>query len=74
MTRFAIAGAEIFDGSKRRAQHAVIVDHARILDVVPESLHQRVPLIIGSTEDVRLYEKFCREAVAAEKNAEKVTQ
>jgi fructose-1,6-bisphosphatase I len=35
----------------------------RILDVVPESLHQRVPLIIGSTEDVRLYEKFCRETV-----------
>jgi fructose-1,6-bisphosphatase I len=37
----------------------------RILDVVPQSLHQRVPLIIGSTDDVRLYEKFCREAVAA---------
>jgi fructose-1,6-bisphosphatase I len=35
----------------------------RILDVVPTSLHQRVPLIIGSTDDVRLYEKFCREAV-----------
>jgi fructose-1,6-bisphosphatase I len=46
----------------------------RILDVVPESLHQRVPLIIGSTEDVRLYEKFCREAVAAEKSAESVTR
>jgi fructose-1,6-bisphosphatase I len=45
----------------------------RILDIVPESLHQRVPLIIGSTEDVRLYEKFCREAVASEKNAESVT-
>ena len=37
----------------------------RILDVVPTSLHQRVPLIIGSTDDVRLYEKFCREAVKA---------
>ena len=37
MTRFAIAGAEIFDGTKRRAQHAVIVDNARILDVVPEA-------------------------------------
>src|SRR5678810_1269988 len=36
----------------------------RILDVQPTSLHQKVPLIIGSTEDVRLYEKFCREAVA----------
>lgn len=38
MGRFAIAGAEIFDGSKRRPQHAVIVDGARILDVVPESV------------------------------------
>jgi N-acetylglucosamine-6-phosphate deacetylase len=38
MTRFAIAGAEIFDGSKRRAQHAVMVDGARILDVVPEAV------------------------------------
>jgi len=38
MTRFAIAGAEIFDGSKRRAQHAVIVDGTQILDVVPESV------------------------------------
>ena len=36
----------------------------RILDIVPESLHQRVPLIIGSTDDVQLYEKFCREAIA----------
>ncbi len=38
MTRFAIAGAEIFDGTKRRAQHAVMVDGTRILDVVPESV------------------------------------
>ena len=36
----------------------------RIMEVMPESLHQRVPLIIGSTEDVQLYEKFCRESVA----------
>jgi len=38
MTRFAIAGAEIFDGTKRRPQHAVIVDNAHILDVVPEAV------------------------------------
>lgn len=38
MTRFAITGAEIFDGTKRRPQHAVMVDGARILDVVPESV------------------------------------
>jgi len=34
-----------------------------ILDIVPNELHQRVPLIIGSSEDVKLYEQF----VAAEK-------
>jgi fructose-1,6-bisphosphatase I len=45
----------------------------RILDIVPESLHQRVPLIIGSTEDVRLYEKFCKDAEAAAKKIETVT-
>lgn len=38
MTRFAIAGAEVFDGTKRRPQHAVIVDGDRILDIVPESV------------------------------------
>ena len=37
MTRFAIAGAEIFDGSKRWPGHAAIVDGARILNVVPEA-------------------------------------
>ena len=30
----------------------------RILDIKPESLHQRVPLFIGSKEDVELFEKF----------------
>jgi len=30
----------------------------RILDIKPESLHQRVPLFIGSREDVELFEKF----------------
>ncbi|MBD2312702.1 class 1 fructose-bisphosphatase [Desertifilum sp. FACHB-1129] len=29
-----------------------------ILDVVPEKLHQRTPLVIGSTEDVALVESF----------------
>jgi N-acetylglucosamine-6-phosphate deacetylase len=38
MTRFAIAGAGIFDGTKRRAQHAVIVENTHILDIVPEAL------------------------------------
>lgn len=30
----------------------------RILDIQVESIHQRVPLVIGSTEEVSLYEKF----------------
>ncbi len=29
-----------------------------ILEIQPESIHQRVPLIIGSAEDVTLYESF----------------
>ncbi|MGH6891397.1 MAG: N-acetylglucosamine-6-phosphate deacetylase, partial [Dongiaceae bacterium] len=37
MARFAITGAEIFDGIKRRAQHALIIEGARILDLVRES-------------------------------------
>ena len=31
----------------------------RILDVVPTDLHQKVPLIVGSPEDVARYEKMC---------------
>lgn len=30
----------------------------RILEVRPESLHQRAPLVIGSRDDVALYERF----------------
>ena len=37
----------------------------RILDVQPTSLHQRVPLIIGSRDDVREYGRFYREATAS---------
>jgi fructose-1,6-bisphosphatase I len=37
----------------------------RILDLQPSSLHQKVPLIIGSREDVRLYERYYKEAMAA---------
>lgn len=32
--------------------------HRRILDIQPESLHQRIPLIIGSKEDVQIAEDF----------------
>jgi fructose-1,6-bisphosphatase I len=33
----------------------------RILDIQPESLLQKVPLIIGSREDVAEYIAYCRE-------------
>jgi fructose-1,6-bisphosphatase I len=33
----------------------------RLLDVKPDSLHQRTPIFIGSEEDVLLVEKFMRE-------------
>jgi len=35
--------------------------YERILDIVPQKLHQRVPLIIGSKEDVKEYEAFAKE-------------
>jgi fructose-1,6-bisphosphatase I len=34
-----------------------------ILDVVPDKLHARVPLIIGSNEDVALVESFVQERI-----------
>jgi|SRR5437867_6459353 len=37
----------------------------RILEIEPTSLHQKVPLILGSREDVREYEKFYRESLAS---------
>ena len=37
----------------------------RILDVEPTSLHQRVPLIIGSSDDVAEYNRFYKEAMAS---------
>jgi len=32
--------------------------HGPILDIEPKELHQRVPLYIGSKEDVELAERF----------------
>jgi fructose-1,6-bisphosphatase I len=37
----------------------------RILDIQPTSLHQRVPLIIGSRDDVREYGQFYRDGLAS---------
>jgi fructose-1,6-bisphosphatase I len=32
--------------------------HGRVLDFVPDGIHQRVPVYIGSTEEVALAEKL----------------
>jgi fructose-1,6-bisphosphatase I len=45
------------------AEHAgggATTGRAPVLDVVPESLHARIPFAIGSTEEVALYERFVR--------------
>jgi fructose-1,6-bisphosphatase I len=42
-----------------------------ILDVVPQKLHSRTPLIIGSSEDVALVETFLRGEKPSEKTNEK---
>jgi fructose-1,6-bisphosphatase I len=33
----------------------------RMLDIQPESLHQRIPIFIGSEDDVKMVEKFMAE-------------
>jgi fructose-1,6-bisphosphatase I len=48
-----------------QAGGAATTGSERILDIQPTSLHQRVPLIIGSREDVRDYNKFYKEALAS---------
>lgn len=37
---------------------AITDDGVRITDIVPDSLHQRVPLVIGSKHDVDMFEEF----------------
>jgi len=41
-----------------QAGGAATTGSERIMDIVPQELHQRVPLIIGSKEDVRMAEDF----------------
>ena len=43
------AGGRATDGKKR------------MLDIQPEKLHQRIPIFIGSEDDVKLVEKFMAE-------------
>jgi fructose-1,6-bisphosphatase I len=42
----------------------------RILDIVPDQLHARTPLVIGSTEDVALVESFIREGDRSRQEAQ----
>jgi fructose-1,6-bisphosphatase I len=48
-----------------QAGGAASTGSARILEMQPTKLHQRVPLIIGSIEDVARYEEFCGTRVTA---------
>jgi fructose-1,6-bisphosphatase I len=34
----------------------------RALDVQPSALHERVPIVLGSKQDVELYQKFYAES------------
>ncbi len=45
-----------------QAGGAASTGEQRILDIQPTSLHQKVPLILGSREDVEEYNQFYREA------------
>ena len=45
------AGGRAIDGNQR------------ILEVKPTSLHQRIPIFIGSKDDVDMVEKFLKEDV-----------
>ncbi|MBF0529893.1 MAG: class 1 fructose-bisphosphatase [Deltaproteobacteria bacterium] len=44
-----------------QAGGAASTGNGRILDIIPQELHQRVPLIIGSKEEVRIAEEFLQE-------------
>ena len=44
-----------------QAGGAATTGRGRVLDVVPESLHARIPFAIGSTKEIALYERFFRE-------------
>jgi fructose-1,6-bisphosphatase I len=39
---------------------------ARVLDLVPKKLHDRIPIAIGGPVEIELYERFLRGGVAAE--------
>lgn len=56
------SGGRAIDGTKR------------IMEIQPESLHQRTPIFIGSEEDVNTLERFLSEDTVAKVAAEKKTE
>jgi fructose-1,6-bisphosphatase I len=48
-----------------QAGGAATTGSERILDIEPSSLHQKVPLIIGSRDDVREYIQFYKDSAAS---------
>ena len=46
-----------------QAGGAASTGRGRILDVQPERLHQRVPVILGSRSEVETVERYYREAI-----------
>ncbi|MDT8274029.1 MAG: class 1 fructose-bisphosphatase [Desulfomonilia bacterium] len=46
-----------------QAGGAASTGYERIMDIQPTALHQRVPLILGSRDDVKEYEEFARKNV-----------
>jgi fructose-1,6-bisphosphatase I len=53
---FEAAGGRAISGRPKAAGAS-----NRILDVRPDTLHQRTPLVLGSVEDVGIYERFANE-------------
>ncbi len=44
-----------------QARGAATTGTQRALDVQATSLHDRIPIVMGSKLDVELYEKFCKD-------------
>ena len=52
-----------------QAGGAALIGGERALDIQPTSLHDRVPIVMGSKQDVAQYEKFYAESKAVRAGA-----
>jgi fructose-1,6-bisphosphatase len=43
--------------------------HERVMDIEPTSLHQRVPLILGSRNEVQRIERYHRDRVSGQESS-----